>query len=112
MIAMGLMEGKDDVFGFEASGVITRVGSTVTDLKIGDRVMTTEDGLFCTRRMVPSNTAVRIPDELSFEDAATMPIVYMTVIHAIIDIGRLAKGQVSERTMRNTHRDITDEKKG
>lgn len=95
MIAMGFIEGKNDVFGFEAAGVITRVGSRVTDLNIGDRVMTTADGLFSTRRVRSSKAAVRIPDELSFADAATIPIVYMTVIHAIIDIGRLAKGQVS-----------------
>ena len=35
-----------------------------------------------------------MPDDLSFEDAATMPCVYGTVIHGLLDKARLEEGQV------------------
>ncbi|KAK5997537.1 Highly reducing polyketide synthase gloL [Cladobotryum mycophilum] len=87
MMAMGILPGKkghDSPLGLEAAGVVTRVGSNVNHLTIGDRVMTMYAGLFATRRVIPGNVAFRIPDDLSFEGAATMCVVYGTVIYAII----------------------------
>jgi NADPH:quinone reductase-like Zn-dependent oxidoreductase len=37
----------------------------------------------------------KIPDELSDEEAATVPTVYCTVIHSLINLGNLQRGQVS-----------------
>ncbi|KAK5996429.1 Highly reducing polyketide synthase gloL [Cladobotryum mycophilum] len=93
LMTMGIVDGAKDSIGLEASGVITRVGSNVTHLRPGDRVMTMYRGLFSTRRVIPSQLAVRIPDSLSFEDAATIPIIYSTVIHCLITLGQLRKGQ-------------------
>ena len=76
--------------------MITRVGSAVDHVKVGDRVITLGDGCFATRLVVCGQRVVRIPEELSFEDAATMPAVYTTVVHCLLNVGRLAKGQVRE----------------
>lgn len=41
--------------------------------------------MFCTR----------IPNELTFDEAASMLIPYVTAIHGLVNVGRLEKGQVS-----------------
>lgn len=91
---MGIIEGWKHNVGIEASAVVTRVGSAVNHVKAGDRVVAAHRSCFSTRIVIPGLHVCRIPDELGFEDAATMPAVYTTVIHCIINMGQLARGQV------------------
>lgn len=93
MIALGVMAHKDE-FGMEASGVVRRCGRNVKDLQPGDRLMVCKPGLFRTRTVVSRDRCNRSPDSLSFEDAASMPVVYSTAYYCLIEIGRLEKGQV------------------
>ena len=44
--------------------------------------------------LVSEERYVKMPDNLEFEDAATMPCVSTTSIHPLFDIGNLQKGQV------------------
>lgn len=76
-----------------------RIGSQVKDLSIGDRVMFTSAGSFSTQISISAELCIKIPDALSFEEAATMPCVFSTVIHSLVDMGRLEKGQVSSLTI-------------
>ncbi|KAF7551441.1 hypothetical protein G7Z17_g5025 [Cylindrodendrum hubeiense] len=94
MIAMGILQGLEECIGLEASGVITRVGSAVDHVKVGDRVLTTYFGLFFTRKVIPGHFVFPIPPGYTFEEAVTLPSVYMTAIHAIINLGGLKKGQI------------------
>ncbi|KAK7215362.1 hypothetical protein V2G26_003365 [Clonostachys chloroleuca] len=50
-------------------------------------------GAFTTHAVVPDEFCMRIPDNLSYDDAATMPAVYVTTIEALINVGSLSKGQ-------------------
>lgn len=86
MIAMGIVERGKDVLGLEASGIVTSVGSAVHHVKCGDRVITACSGLFSTNKVVPGRFVARIPDDISFEEAATLPVVYMTVLHAFLTL--------------------------
>ncbi|KAH0539026.1 putative secondary metabolism biosynthetic enzyme [Glutinoglossum americanum] len=98
LIAMGIIEGpviEGKGLGCEGAGVIRRVGPAVRHLKPGDRVIAFEGGCFSTLLTVESRLCAKIPDDLGFEDAATMPSVYGTVVHSLIDIGGLKRGQVS-----------------
>jgi SAM-dependent methyltransferase len=94
MIAMG--EHMAYSIGCEAAGVISRVGSQVTDFSIGDRVtyITGLDhvGCFHTFGRVDQSVVTKIPDTLSYSDAAGLPAVYVTVLYALRDVARLAKG--------------------
>lgn len=90
---MGIVEGYEPGLGIECSGVVRKVGSSVRHLFPGDRVMAMCHGSFGTRFVLDSNLAVKIPDNLSFEDAATVPCVYATAIHALINLGGLTEGQ-------------------
>ncbi|OTA83804.1 hypothetical protein M434DRAFT_400620 [Hypoxylon sp. CO27-5] len=79
--------------GYELSGVIRKVGSAVTNLAPGDRVMALCNGCLATRNVAPAEIVMKIPDDLSFESAATIPVCFGTVIYSLIDIGRLEQGQ-------------------
>ncbi|KAM0256221.1 hypothetical protein ACHAQJ_005092 [Trichoderma viride] len=92
LVAMGIVEGYKPGLGIECSGIIRKVGSSVKGLSSGDRVMTIGHGCFTTNFISDASLVVKIPDNLSFEDAATVPCVYATAIHALIDLGGLREG--------------------
>ncbi|KAM6508198.1 hypothetical protein FALCPG4_018080 [Fusarium falciforme] len=97
LYAMGALKPEDchDVpLGLEISGVVSSVGSRVTGLAAGDRVMATPPTpCFKTQVACPSELVQKIPDDLSFDEAATMPICYTTVIESLINIGQLERNQ-------------------
>jgi len=80
--------------GGEAAGVIIEVGSGVTHLHVGQRVVAfTRTGAFAERLSAPASTITPIPDALSFDIAATLPLAYGTAMHALIDRAQLARGE-------------------
>jgi NADPH:quinone reductase-like Zn-dependent oxidoreductase len=81
--------------GIEAAGIVVRTGSNVNSLHAGDRVFMMAGGCFSSKLIVPAHICAKIPDSLSFEQAATMPCVHSTALYSLVDIGRLEKGQVS-----------------
>ncbi|KAH0598385.1 Polyketide synthase [Metarhizium humberi] len=93
LTTMGIVHGHKDSLGLECSGVVTRKGSAVDTVNVGDRVCAMGSGLMRTRKCFPSKVIIQIPDDMSLEQAATLPVVYATVVHAIVNIGRLRKGQ-------------------
>lgn len=93
MVSLGVV-GDMSEFGFEASAVVCRVGPDVKNIRVGDRVMVGALGLLCTRKVVSSKFCIPIPEKLSLRDGATMPCVYATVIHSLINLGNLQPGQV------------------
>ncbi|KAL8721427.1 MAG: hypothetical protein Q9225_001902 [Loekoesia sp. 1 TL-2023] len=93
LVCMGVVDATKDGIGLEGAGIVRSVGAKVKDFRVGDRVMMFEHGCFCTRVPISAKLCSKIPDDLSFEEAATMPCVYSTVIHALLTLGRLEKGQ-------------------
>lgn len=93
MVAIGIVPKPKDSLGYEASGVVTRAGSSISHVTEGDRVFVAHNGLFATRKAVPGQCVAKIPEALSFEEAVTMPIVYLTAIYAIVTLGQMQKGQ-------------------
>ncbi|KAJ4207018.1 hypothetical protein NW759_014016 [Fusarium solani] len=91
--ANGIIDIPEEGFGLEATGVVTRLGPDVKDLRIGDRVILFSRGSFSTSIITSEKLCEVIPDELSFEEGATMPCVYATAIYSLIDIGGLKRGQ-------------------
>lgn len=79
--------------GVEGSGIVSEVGSTVTDLKVGDRVMFLVPDCCSTRSRIAAQRCVKLPPRISWEEGATIPCVYATVIHSLLDVGGLRKGQ-------------------
>jgi NADPH:quinone reductase-like Zn-dependent oxidoreductase len=118
MVALGQYNPKMElprILGSDAAGEIVSVGPNVSGLKPGDRVaslffqswqageitQTTGksalggaiDGVFASDRILPATGLIRIPDELSFEEAATLPCAAVTAWNALVEKGHLHAGQ-------------------
>jgi NADPH:quinone reductase-like Zn-dependent oxidoreductase len=85
------------ILGVDAAGVIEEIGEEVTDFKIGDRVFYhgdfTKKGGFAEFAVTTARTLAKMPDELSFEDAAALPCAGMTAYQAIARKMNLQKGE-------------------
>ncbi|KAK4215780.1 putative polyketide synthase [Rhypophila decipiens] len=93
MIALGMVKNRSDGFGIDCAGIVTAVGTKVDEFTVGDRVMGIADDAYATVTTTLSSYCVKIPDGLTFEEAACMPAVYATVIYSLLDLARLEKGQ-------------------
>ena len=95
MVAMG--EPMAYCLGYEASGVVSKVGSACSRLQVGDKVAfmcgITEDGCFATYARSLEEVAVKLPENVSFEAAAGMICVYSTVIAGLDKQAHLEKGE-------------------
>ncbi|KZF21837.1 polyketide synthase [Xylona heveae TC161] len=92
-IATGSLEVPELVFGQEAAGIIRRAGPEVQDFQIGDRVMVVGH-CTCASVIVQSEAlCIKLPDSLTFNEGAILPIVYSTAFHALVNLARLAKEQ-------------------
>lgn len=92
MIVMGFL-GDTSELGFEGSGIVRRVGSSVEHIKVGDRVTAIAAGLFGTRKVVPAASCQAIHGQMSLEDAAATSCIFATAIYCLITVGNLRKGQ-------------------
>ncbi|MGG1944880.1 type I polyketide synthase [Trinickia sp. NRRL B-1857] len=79
--------------GGELSGVVTAIGEGVTTLRVGDRVMAMADGSFASHAVVDARYVARMPDDWSFDAAATVPVAFLTAHYALTTLGGLARGQ-------------------
>ncbi len=81
------------VGGREWSGEVVELGNGVTDLGVGDRVMCTGNGAYAEYAVTAAARAWKLPDNnMSLEQAATMPISLQTMHNAIVTAGRMEKG--------------------
>src|SRR5260221_14749061 len=70
----------------EVAGVIESVGSGVTDLRVGDRVVASCGHNGAREKIaLPANSIVKIPANLDFDRAAGIIIIYGTALHALED---------------------------
>ncbi|PMD30149.1 hypothetical protein L207DRAFT_592910 [Hyaloscypha variabilis F] len=90
---MGVVELSKPTLGHEASGVVRAVGPNVKNLNVGDRVMLAGRSTFSTSIITSEVLCAKIPDEMTFVEAASMPVVYATAMQALMMVGRLEKGQ-------------------
>ncbi|KAM8824825.1 synaptic vesicle membrane protein VAT-1 homolog [Synchiropus picturatus] len=80
--------------GMECSGVVEAVGEEVTDRKVGDKVMVlNRSGLWQEVAVVPASHTFLIPDGMSFEEAAALPVNYITAYMMLFDFGNLRPNQ-------------------
>ena len=80
--------------GGEAAGVITAVASDVTHVQVGQRVVVfTRTGAFAERVSAPASAATLLPESITCEVAATLPLAFGTAMHALIDRAQLVKGE-------------------
>lgn len=81
------------VLGDECAGIVRSVGQDVTDLAPGDRVAVAHSGSFASHVVVDHRQAVLIPPALTFEEAATLPIAFLTASYALGEVARVQPGE-------------------
>lgn len=109
------------IAGMDVAGTVLEVGSSVTAVSVGDRVVVdpslagvpegsklagrgdlygelgiigaTADGGYAERCLVPASHVYPVPDDMPIEHAATFPTCYLTAAHALFAVGRLQPGE-------------------
>lgn len=89
LTALGRINQTD--IGGECAGIIIRVGSE-TDLQPGDRVCAVAFDCFKTFARSDARTVVKIPDSVSFTEAAALPVTFVTAHYSLMVAGRLQRG--------------------
>ena len=79
--------------GSEFAGEVVEAGSEVRDFKTGDRVMCHSPGSHAEYAVSDYGRAMKVPDGLSFEQAATLPIGLNTLHNALVTAGRMKAGE-------------------
>jgi NADPH2:quinone reductase len=79
--------------GGEFSGEVIEAGAEVRDFKVGDRVMCHSPGSHAQFAVSDYGRAMKIPDGMGFEQAATLPIGLNTLHNALVTAGRLKAGE-------------------
>lgn len=92
MAAMGQL--ADTELGAECSGIVTNVGRDVpSSLKVGDRVCAVTRGHYSNFIRLHWSSVGCIPENMSFEVAASIPLVYVTAYAALYDFAHLQKDE-------------------
>jgi NADPH:quinone reductase-like Zn-dependent oxidoreductase len=82
------------VVGYEVAGTIAAVGEGVDAARVGQRVMAgTQFGGYASRVVVPEHDAIPLPDRLSFEEGAAIPVNYATAWAGLVRYGSLQAGE-------------------
>ena len=85
--------GMPFVGGNEGAGEVVAIGPGVTDVKVGDRVgYTSALGSYASERIMPADRLVKLPDAISYEQAAGMMLKGMTVEYLLHRTFKLQKG--------------------
>lgn len=93
-LASGIGAPKDPTMGVDFAGIVEAVGKDVTRFAPGDRVFGGRSGAYAEYLLVPEDRAIaRIPDDVSFEQAASVAIAATTALQALRDKGGAAAGQ-------------------
>ena len=87
-------EGASPILGLEMAGEITEIGSEVTRWKVGDRVCgLLAGGGYAEYAVIHEDMALGIPDNLTMEQAAALPEVFLTAYQGLYWLGKLKKGE-------------------
>jgi hypothetical protein len=92
---LGLCTGRFDQNNLsnEYCGIVTKRGTEVSHVEVGDRVYGMGKGHFGNYTRVPAAVAQKVRPGVDAVEVATMPLVYMTAVYAFEHISRLRKGQ-------------------
>ena len=93
LIASGQLPGITEMRN-DCSGVVVEVGANMRDrFQPGDRVCALYSRSYTNYPVVHGDCVRVVPDAMSFEEAAALPIVWATVYYSVVDMGRLRRGE-------------------
>jgi NADPH:quinone reductase-like Zn-dependent oxidoreductase len=92
-LATGLFRPKPGVPGYDVAGSVESVGSRVTKFQVGDAVFGGGRGTCAEYAAIPQERLAPKPANLTFEQAAAVPIAGLAALHGLRDAGKLKSGQ-------------------
>lgn len=90
--AFGLRRPRQRVRGTDVAGVIEAVGPQVARLQVGDEVFGVGQGTFAEYAVAAEDHLAAKPSNVTFEQAAAVPMSGLTALHAVRDGGRVGAG--------------------
>jgi NADPH:quinone reductase-like Zn-dependent oxidoreductase len=91
-IMTGLLNPKDPRLGVDVAGQVEAVGRNVTQFQPGDAVFGSCRGAFVEYACTPESALVTKPDNVTFEQAASVPVAAYTALQGLRDKGQLQPG--------------------
>ena len=81
------------IAGLELAGEVVEIGSEVTNFKAGDRVMAMASRAYAEYAVVDHRLAIRAPETMTWQQAASTPVSFVTAHDALTTHGRLVAGE-------------------
>ncbi|MDT3425873.1 2-desacetyl-2-hydroxyethyl bacteriochlorophyllide A dehydrogenase [Paenibacillus forsythiae] len=85
------------ILGWDAAGKVAAAGSNVTEFKVGDDVFfrpeMEKQGTYADEIVVPAHLVAPMPRGLTYAEAASLPLVGLTVWQALVEVGNVQPGQ-------------------
>ncbi|AKT41309.1 type I polyketide synthase [Chondromyces crocatus] len=93
LTTLGMYPGEGGPLGLECAGEVVRVGDGVEGLRPGDEVVALVAGSFSTFATVAAAFVAPLPPSMRFEEAATLPIAFLTAEYALNRLARMKRGE-------------------
>jgi 2-desacetyl-2-hydroxyethyl bacteriochlorophyllide A dehydrogenase len=92
-LALGMKRPKNPVPGRDVAGTVVEIGANVTRFAVGDEVYGVAPGSFAEYAVAPESKLAVKPVNLSFTQAAVIPVSAATALRALVDVGGVRPGQ-------------------
>ncbi|MGH3373760.1 MAG: acyltransferase domain-containing protein, partial [Actinoallomurus sp.] len=92
LVSLDMAPGQTGL-GSEGSGVVLEVGSGVTDLTVGDRVMGLFEGAFGPVAVADARMVAPMPPGWDWREAAAVPVVFLTAWYGLVELAGLRAGE-------------------
>jgi NADPH:quinone reductase-like Zn-dependent oxidoreductase/malonyl CoA-acyl carrier protein transacylase len=89
----GKIDTRNACCTLEHCGIVEKIGSGVTDLAVGDRVVVMAPGFFKTSEIVPTWACQKLQEEEDFNVMCTLPLVYGTALFALHTKAQIQPGE-------------------
>jgi len=91
--ALGLYPGDAGPLGLECAGEVVALGEGVEGFKLGEAVVALAPGCFSSFATASAAYVVRKPESLSFEEAATIPVAFLTAYYGLHKLAKMSRGE-------------------
>ena len=92
LMAMGMYPGESAPLGIDCSGTVENTGQGVQGIEPGDEVIAIAPGCFSTFALADARLVARKPRSLSFEQAASIPSVFLTADYTLNSLAAISRG--------------------
>ena len=90
---IGIRSAEDATFGFECAGTVVAVGADVDQFRVGDEVIALSTGSLSSHIAVAAAYVAPKPAGMTFEEAATLPLAYLTAYYGLCRLAKLGRGE-------------------